>query len=118
MRTENQIKQMIDSLVSESIEVKNNSELTSKDKKKQIKKITQRVVYLRECLLYLETNPRVEFIQNQLDKYTSLLQIKQSQVKELLMSLGTLIGRNKKEKELGIPELKRKINNLKFILNQ
>jgi bifunctional pyridoxal-dependent enzyme with beta-cystathionase and maltose regulon repressor activities len=106
MKTIKEINQEIDELI--------NRAKTEADKKK----ITSKVVWLRQCIRYLETNPNQEYIKRTINELELLIVNKKQQYKTWIdLNAGKFDNPEKKyESIMDFAGMKAKIKTLKYLL--
>jgi hypothetical protein len=77
--------------------------------------------FLQEIIMYLETNPKLEFLQSERDRLSKLISSKEEQYDYWSRNICDKSLEVKKRKstfdrELGITNLKRQLKTIKFIL--
>lgn len=115
MKTIQQIQQEIDELVAEL------NQLEEKDKKKGV----GRLVTLREMKMYMETEPREQFILDEIELHEAYIDKcneawENKYPKEKIEKLSpSVVSKIKKEffKDLGIEASKIKIKNLRYLIS-
>lgn len=107
-----------------SIEKNNNLLIHFDDlKKSKIKQIVKQNEILTEMLIYLETNPKEEFLLSEKKRLKRIITAKQSQFYYWRTSVLTdTISQSKATrlfcKETGITGLRKQLKNLNFLLNE
>lgn len=93
----------------------------SKQKKSYKSKQLKRLSFLRTCNMYLESNPSVDFINQEIKRISSRIELlekgfdvwKELPRKKVVSDRGLITFYRK---EMGIPNLKIQLSTLKFIL--
>ncbi len=108
MKTYNDIKKEINSLINEGLDLKGLSEA---EEKKERARIVSRIKYLRPLLNYLEKNPSEVFVKSDLGKTENIL--------ASILKDAPTNGELKKEyyREREVSKFKTHIKNLEFILS-
>ena len=79
------------------------------------------IVFLKNCKLYLETNPRPEFIKESLDFTKSKIEILEARFFEWQTSKNMSQYKNPRQTyftEAGMPHLKAQLKTLNYLLNR
>jgi hypothetical protein len=115
MKTSEQLKKEVDDLIFEGKSL----DKFNKDERKRLTKIKSRIKYLKPLIIYLETNPTKDFCLSELNKAESKYHVSSLgfEIREDLPK--SVLSKLKKEydKHKGIDNLKKQIQNLKFILS-
>jgi hypothetical protein len=103
------------------------NELNTRLREEEMKKVAEnrvrkRLAMLRECLSYLETNPKEEFVRQQLEEVGYKIERRMSQFDEQKWKDKDLrdLKKAKKEheKEFGVPRLREQEGALKYLITE
>lgn len=99
-------------------DMKREKEADTKESLNRYKKLNAKLSHLKLCLMYLESEPTVEFITKEKDRLTNRVNKLMDLYVEPVGWLKTLKLRHKRdyEKEMGIPKLRKQLSTLYFLL--
>lgn len=87
--------------------------------KKKLKPAKLRLAYLKMCMMYVESQPTVEFIMKERDRLSDRVTAFLNVYEEPKNVTGTLGAKHRKdyEREMGIPKIRKQLTALKYLLN-
>jgi hypothetical protein len=106
-----------------NVAISDNATLMKRDetRPRTYKLLAKKNKFLQEIIMYLETNPKLEFLQSERDRLSKLISSKEEQYDYWSRNICDKSLEVKKRKstfdrELGITNLKRQLKTIKFIL--
>ena len=125
MKTVDQIKKEITEVIKEMKSVSENFDFNEKQRGRETKKLSRKLEILKECKMYLETNPRQEFVNEEKERLTRIIALYESSERfdswkrSILVTLKTTPKNIRAYylKEMGVPDLKQSLKTIEYILS-
>lgn len=115
MKTIQTLKSEMEEVMSE---MKHEKEVDTKESINRYKKLNKRLCHLKICLLYIESDPSIDFVKKEKDRVTNRINLFMDKYVTPEGWGSSMKSKHKRdyEKEMGIPKLRKQLSTLHFIL--